>query len=56
LPPSPEVSRPERLRVLLGAPGLLVMPCCYDALSARLVERAGFSAYDAEAARYAHED
>ncbi len=31
-----------RLRALLDAPGLLVMPCCFDALSARLVERAGF--------------
>lgn len=27
---------------MLGAPGLLVMPCCFDALSAKLVERAGF--------------
>lgn len=31
-----------RLRSLLEAPGLLVMPCCFDALSARLIERAGF--------------
>ncbi len=31
-----------RLRALLAEPGLLVMPCCFDALSARLVERAGF--------------
>ena len=30
------------LRRLLDAPGLLTMPCCYDALSARLVEAAGF--------------
>ena len=37
-------SRPaERLRALLEQPGLLVMPCCFDALSARLIERAGFS-------------
>ena len=32
----------ERLRRLLGEPTLHVMPCCFDALSARLVERAGF--------------
>jgi len=30
------------LRELLEQPGLLVMPCCFDALSARLVERAGY--------------
>jgi 2-methylisocitrate lyase-like PEP mutase family enzyme len=39
-------ARPEsaagRLRALLAAPGLRVMPCCYDALSARLIQRAGF--------------
>jgi len=32
----------EKLRALLKAPGLRVMPCCFDALSARLIERAGF--------------
>ncbi|MCZ6465466.1 MAG: isocitrate lyase/PEP mutase family protein [Proteobacteria bacterium] len=32
----------DRLRTLLDEPGLLLMPCCYDALSARLIERAGF--------------
>jgi 2-methylisocitrate lyase-like PEP mutase family enzyme len=32
----------ERLRTLVEGPDLLVMPCCFDALSARLVERAGF--------------
>ncbi len=31
------------LRDLLDAPGLRVMPCCFDALSARLIERAGFA-------------
>lgn len=37
-------SRPaERLSALIQQPGLLVMPCCFDALSARLIERAGFS-------------
>lgn len=34
--------RPAKLRALLDAGGLLVMPCCFDALSARLIERAGF--------------
>ena len=33
-----------RLRALLDAPGLVVMPSCFDALSARLIERAGFPA------------
>jgi 2-methylisocitrate lyase-like PEP mutase family enzyme len=33
-----------RLRALLQRPGILVTPGCYDALSARLVERAGFEA------------
>ncbi len=31
-----------KLRQLLAAPGLITMPCCFDALSARLIERAGF--------------
>jgi 2-methylisocitrate lyase-like PEP mutase family enzyme len=31
-----------RLRRLLAEPKLRVMPCCFDALSARLVEHAGF--------------
>ncbi|HET9933146.1 MAG TPA: isocitrate lyase/PEP mutase family protein [Polyangiaceae bacterium] len=31
-----------RLRALLAEPGILLMPCCYDALSARLIEEAGF--------------
>lgn len=30
-----------KLRKLLAEPGLLLMPCCFDALSARLIERAG---------------
>jgi len=34
--------RPAKLRALLEAGGLQVMPCCFDALSARLIERAGF--------------
>jgi 2-methylisocitrate lyase-like PEP mutase family enzyme len=32
----------ERLRVLLERPGILVMPGCHDAMSARLIEEAGF--------------
>lgn len=34
--------RTERLRALLDAPGLITMPCCFDALSARLIEQSGF--------------
>lgn len=34
----------DRLRQLLAEPGILVVPGCYDALSARLIERAGFRA------------
>ncbi len=33
----------ERLRTLLTQDRLHVMPCCFDALSARMIERAGFS-------------
>jgi 2-methylisocitrate lyase-like PEP mutase family enzyme len=36
------VEAADRLRELLVAPGLEPMPCCFDALSARLVEQAGF--------------
>jgi 2-methylisocitrate lyase-like PEP mutase family enzyme len=32
----------ERLRVLLDRRGILVMPGCHDAMSARLIEEAGF--------------
>jgi 2-methylisocitrate lyase-like PEP mutase family enzyme len=38
----PMTAPAETLRALLGEPGLEVMPCCFDALSARLIERAGF--------------
>jgi len=34
----------KRLRHLIDTPGLVVTPCCHDALSARLIERAGFKA------------
>lgn len=32
----------QKLRTLLDAPDFLVMPCCFDPLSARLIEQAGF--------------
>jgi len=32
----------DRLRTLIDADGLRVMPCCFDAFSAKLIERAGF--------------
>jgi len=38
------MSKTEKLRTLLDGPGALVLPGCFDALSARLVERAGFKA------------
>ena len=34
----------QRLRELLQSPGILIMPGCQDAMSARLIERAGFEA------------
>src|SRR3954452_22263011 len=37
-PPSPA----DRLRALLNRPGLLTMPGCHDAMSARLIEESGF--------------
>jgi 2-methylisocitrate lyase-like PEP mutase family enzyme len=40
---SSEIPSPAaRLRALLARPGIRLMPCCFDALSARLIERAGF--------------
>lgn len=36
------MSAAAQLRALLSQPDLLVMPCCYDALTAKLVEQAGF--------------
>lgn len=50
-----------RLRALVDAPGLLVMPCCFDALSAKLIEEAGFpltfmSGFAVSAARLALPD
>jgi len=34
----------ERLRQLLSEPDIIVMPGCFDAISAKLIERAGFRA------------
>jgi 2-methylisocitrate lyase-like PEP mutase family enzyme len=33
-----------KLRKLLSKPDILLVPGCFDALSARLIERAGFHA------------
>jgi 2-methylisocitrate lyase-like PEP mutase family enzyme len=33
----------DNLRAILSEPGIRLMPCCFDALSARLIEQAGFS-------------
>ena len=50
-----------RLRHLLAGPDFLVMPCCFDGLSARLIELAGFpltfmSGFAVAAARLARPD
>lgn len=37
-----QLNTAARLKAILEKPGILVMPCCFDALSARLIERAGF--------------
>ncbi len=55
------VSAAEKLRELLAGPEILIMPCCYDAFSARMIERAGFplsfmSGFAASAARLAVPD
>jgi len=49
-------SAPDKLRALLAQPGLITMPCCFDPLSAKLIEQAGFpltfmSGFAAAAAR-----
>ncbi len=54
-------SAPQKLRRLLEADRCHVMPCCFDALSARLIERAGFeltfmSGFAVSAARLALPD
>lgn len=55
------MSPAEQLRKLLAQPGILVMPGCYDAMSAKLVEQAGFklsfmSGFAVSAARLAMPD
>ncbi len=37
------MSQADKLRALLDGPDFLIMPGCFDAMSARLVERAGFA-------------
>ena len=39
----PVKSKAAIIRELLKQPGLLLMPCCFDALSAKLIEHAGFA-------------
>jgi len=36
------LTAPDKLRALLREPGLITMPCCFDPLSAKLIEQAGF--------------
>jgi len=38
------MSQTDKLRALLERPGIITMPGCYDAMSAKLIERAGFEA------------
>jgi len=40
----PKVSAADRLRQLIAKQEMLVLPGCYDALSAKMIQRAGFSA------------
>lgn len=60
-PANPMNPSAQNLRQLLQGSDLLVMPCCFDALSARLVEQAGFpltfmSGFAVSAARLARPD
>jgi methylisocitrate lyase len=43
-PALPPMRRTTRFRQLLVDPEILVMPCCHDGLSARVLEQAGFAA------------
>lgn len=50
-----------RLRALLAKPGLITMPCCYDALTSRLIHEGGFpltlmSGFAVSAAKLAEPD
>jgi methylisocitrate lyase len=44
IPAGLPMRRTTRFRQLLAAPAILVMPCCHDGLSARVLEQAGFEA------------
>jgi methylisocitrate lyase len=37
-----KLKKTKLLRSLMDQPGIIVMPCCYDCLSAKLIERAGY--------------
>ncbi len=37
-----QLSATKKLRELIASPGIITMPCCYDAFSAKLIEQAGF--------------
>ncbi|CAN0519095.1 unnamed protein product [Scytosiphon promiscuus] len=39
---SARLSAADKLRDLISRPEILIMPCCYDGLTARLVEDNGF--------------
>jgi 2-methylisocitrate lyase-like PEP mutase family enzyme len=59
--PKPQHQPAQRLRQLLNQPGLITMPCCYDALTSRLIHEAGFpltlmSGFAVAAARLAQPD
>ena len=41
----------DKLRALLEGPEFLIMPCCFDPLSARLIEQAGVRNIDLEVGR-----
>ena len=36
------MSQADKLRTLLADPGVLVLPGCFDAMTAKLIERAGY--------------
>ena len=36
-------TRTENLRTMINSNEIIIMPCCYDGLSARIVEAAGFN-------------
>lgn len=36
-------TRTENLRTMINSNEMTIMPCCYDGLSARIVEAAGFN-------------